>query len=45
LTDYRSGSKAPLAREVKRAVNQKDPEVLAASLIEANVKKGWVEKK
>jgi hypothetical protein len=44
-TDYSSSRKAPLAREVKLAVNQKDAEAIAESLIEENVKKGWNEKK
>ena len=44
-TDYSSTRKAPLAREVKLAVNQKDAEAIAESLIEENVKKGWNEKK
>jgi hypothetical protein len=44
-TDYSSTRKAPLAREVKLAINQKDAEAIAESLIEENVKKGWNEKK
>ena len=44
-TDYSSSRKAPLAREVKLAINQKDAEAIAESLIEENVKKGWNEKK
>jgi hypothetical protein len=44
-TDYSSSRKAPLAREVKLAMNQKDAEAIAESLIEENVKKGWNEKK
>jgi hypothetical protein len=43
-TDYSSGRKAPLAREVKVATSQKDAEQIADSLVEENVKKGWVEK-
>jgi hypothetical protein len=43
-TDYSSTRKAPLAREVKLAVNQKDAETIAESMIEENIKKGWVEK-
>jgi hypothetical protein len=43
-TDYSSSRKAPLAREVKLAINQKDAEAIAEALIEENVKKGWVEK-
>jgi hypothetical protein len=37
-TDYSSTRKAPLAREVKLAVYQKDAESIAESLIEENVK-------
>lgn len=44
-TDYSSTRKAPLTREVKLAVNQKDADALAESPIEENVKKGWNEKK
>lgn len=44
-TDYSSTRKAPLAREVKLAVDQKDAEAIAEALIEENVKKGWNEKK
>jgi hypothetical protein len=43
-TDYSSGRKAPLAREVKLATTQKDADQIADALVEENVKKGWVEK-
>ena len=43
-TDYSSGRKAPLAREVKLATSQKDAGQIADALVEENVKKGWVEK-
>jgi hypothetical protein len=43
-TDYSAGRKAPLAREVKVATSQKDADQIADSLVEENVKKGWVEK-
>lgn len=43
-TDFSAGRKAPLAREVKLASSEKDALQIADSLIEENIKKGWVEK-
>jgi hypothetical protein len=40
-TDYSSTRKEPLAREVKLAPSLKAAEDIAASMIEANIKKGW----
>ncbi len=43
-TDYSAGRKAPLAREVKPAATEKDALAIADSMVEENIKKGWVEK-
>ncbi len=43
-TDFSAGRKAPLAREVKLAATEKDALQIADSMIEENIKKGWVEK-
>lgn len=40
-TDFSVGRKAPLAREVKPAPDQKTANEIADSLIEENIKKGW----
>jgi hypothetical protein len=40
-TDYSSTRKEPLSREVKPAPNRKVADDIAASIIEANIKKGW----
>jgi hypothetical protein len=42
-TDYSKGRKSPLDREVKPAASEKLALAIADSLIEENVKKGWVE--
>ena len=42
-TDFSAGRKAPLAREVKVAANEKDAIQIADLMIEENIKKGWVE--
>lgn len=44
-TDFSAGRKAPLAREVKLASNEKDAFAIADAMIEENIKKGWVETK
>ena len=44
-TDYSAARKAPLAREVKPASTEKDALEIADSMIEENIKKGWVETK
>jgi hypothetical protein len=43
-TDFSAGRKVPLAREVKLAATEKDALQIADSMIEENIKKGWVEK-
>ena len=40
-TDYSSTRKEPLSREVKLAPSLKAAESIAASMVEANIKKGW----
>jgi ATP-dependent DNA ligase len=40
-TDYASGRKAPLAREVRLAPNKAEAEKIAEAMIAENVKKGW----
>ena len=40
-TDYASGRKAPLAREVRLAPNKAEAEKIAELMITENVKKGW----
>jgi len=40
-TDYASGRKAPLAREVRLAPNKAEAEKIAEAMIVENVKKGW----
>lgn len=44
-TDYSAGRKTPLTREVRPAMTADAAEQLADAMIEANVKKGWVEQK
>ena len=40
-TDYASGRKAPLAREVRLAPSKAEAEKIAEAMIVENVKKGW----
>lgn len=44
-TDYSPGRKAPLAREVRLAPNEKTAKQIAEEMIVENIKKGWNESK
>jgi ATP-dependent DNA ligase len=44
-TDYSPSRKAPLAREVRLAPNEKSAKKIAEDMITENIKKGWVESK
>jgi hypothetical protein len=44
-TDYSPSRKAPLAREVRLAPNEKAAQKIAEDMITENIKKGWVETK
>ena len=42
-TDYSQGRKDPLKREVRLAPNEKQAKAIGAEMIEAKIKKGWVQ--
>ena len=43
FTDYSSGRKDPLKREVRLAPNETVAKALADQMIEKNIKKGWAQ--
>jgi len=42
-TDYSSGRKSPLAREVRPVPTLADAQIVADEMVASNIKKGWVE--